>query len=147
MINRGVLLLKYKQPALNWINDLNGKEAGVTKLTLADVNHQRLAYLISHEDADAPEAWLKLNYEEIFVTELESRFADQGAWPQHRSYKLFREWFDFECHPMVLDTLEAPIEDETQGLALPSREQNNLRHKQGVVDWEKLHQKAKRRGW
>ncbi|RUO25868.1 hypothetical protein CWE09_03840 [Aliidiomarina minuta] len=147
MINRGVLLLKYRQPALDWINDLSGKETGATKLTLADLNQQRLVYLISLEDAEAPEAWLKLNYEEVFVAELESRFADQGAWPQHRSYKLFREWFDFECHSTVLDTLDAPIEDETAGLSLPSRQQNELRYKQGVVDWEKLHQKAKRRGW
>jgi hypothetical protein len=33
-------------------------------------------------------------------------------WVQNRSFKLFKEWFDYKMHSMVWDTLEEPIDKE-----------------------------------
>ena len=62
--NRGALILRYRAPAVHWINEADpcSDDTGITQ---TDVNRERTVYLISDEDADGPEAaqkWLKLNY-------------------------------------------------------------------------------------
>lgn len=114
MINRAVLLLKYKSPAIRWVNDADPYEdrPGITD---EDVNTERTAYLIPNDASDGPkelEAWLKANYGILFETELEGWYTDPGLWPQKRSYALFKQWFTPECHSVVEDTVGTPIYDE-----------------------------------
>ena len=116
MINRSALLLKYKEPAVRWINDAD-PVGGSPAISLDDVNDERTVYLISEDDGDGPEAvhrWVKKNYKALFESELDGWYCDPALWPKNLSFKLFQSWFDIECHTVLVDTVGGPIiEDET----------------------------------
>lgn len=113
MINRAAVMLKYKQTAVDWINEVDPKPSD--NITLESVNQERTVYLVSHEDADSPDLvnrWVKANYKALFENELYAWYIDDSLWPKKRSFKVFQEWFDIECHTMVEDTVGTPIFDE-----------------------------------
>ena len=114
MVNRAALLLKYKDPAIRWINDADPGEK-THEITAADVNRERTVYLISEKDADdapAVNRWIKRNFKILFEEELEGWYTDPSLWPQKRTLKLFREWFDVECHSVLIDTVGGAIYDD-----------------------------------
>ena len=53
-----------------------------------------------------------MNYEALFENELEGWYTDESLWPKKRDLKLFREWFNVECHTVIEDTVGLPIEDD-----------------------------------
>ncbi len=114
MINRAALILKYKEPAITWLNEADpyNDNPGITK---KDVNSDRQVYLIADEVADHPEIleeWLQLNVDILFESELESWYNDPSLWPENRDYAQFKKWFKVECHTILVDTVPAPIEDD-----------------------------------
>ena len=114
MITRAAIILKYKSPAVQWINEADPYNAD-PGISLESVNEDRTVYLIMDEDADGPEAieqWIIMNYEALFENELEGWYTDESLWPKKRDLKLFREWFDVECHTVIEDTVGLPIEDD-----------------------------------
>ena len=114
MINRAALILKYKTPAIKWVNEANPYD-GETDSTAEEVNEDKTVYLISDEDSetsDAIEAWLKLNYKALFESELESWYTDESLWPKKRTFALFKKWFGYECHTVIEDTVDGPIFDD-----------------------------------
>lgn len=114
MINRAAILLKYKEPSVDWINTTNSRD-DQTVTTLDEANHERTVYLISNDDADHPDLlkkWIKLNYKAVFEHELMSWYTDPELWPQKRTYKLFNQWFDVECNTVIEDTVGSPIFDD-----------------------------------
>ena len=101
MINRAAILLKYRKPAIDWINE-------------ADPYHDDPG-ITADEVADSPEAietWLKANHQVLFERELDGWYSDPTLWPKDRSYKQFKKWFIPECHSVIEDTLEEPIIDD-----------------------------------
>ncbi|WP_010629397.1 hypothetical protein [Halomonas sp. KM-1] len=63
MLNRSALLLRYKTPAVQWINDAD-PAPGSTPITAAEVNRDRTVYLVGDEVAESPEEvwrWVKVN--------------------------------------------------------------------------------------
>ena len=111
MINRAAIMLKYNQPAIDWINAAYPITDG-EKMTLEEVNHERTVFLIRDEDADTPDIvnkWIKLNYENLFENELFSWYADESLWPRKRTLKMFKQWFEVECHTLVVDLVGTPI--------------------------------------
>ena len=114
MINRAAVLLRYRDPAVAWINEADPYDDN-PGITLESANEERAVYLISDEDADTPailERWIELNFAALFENELEGWYVDETLWPKKRTYKLFREWFDVECHTVIHDTLEESIFDD-----------------------------------
>jgi hypothetical protein len=114
MINRAAVILKYKEPGVQWINDADPYHDD-PQISLEGVNHDRTVYLISDRDADDDKAlarWIKANYEVLFEAELEGWYTDESLWPQQRTFKLFQKWFEVECHTMIEDTAGTPIEDD-----------------------------------
>jgi hypothetical protein len=114
MINRAVLILKAKEPVLKWINesDPDNENPGVS---LEDINRENTVYLISEADSESPDtlnAWLELNYQTLFESELENWCVEEKLWPQQRTFNLFQQWFSFDCHTIIVDTLDVPIVDE-----------------------------------
>lgn len=98
MLNRGVLIVRPKQPYLDWAEGLDS--SGV----LPSVEGEQTVYLIpSFEDDDEAEAILKIVYKEIFERELDGWHADQSAWPKKRTYAIFKQWFRIELHSVVED--------------------------------------------
>lgn len=114
MVNRAAILLKYKAPAIRWINEADPYD-GDPGSTADSVNLERTIYLISNADGDTEatvERWVKRNYEILFEEELEGWYTDSELWPQKRTLKLFREWFDVECHTVLIDTVDGAIYDD-----------------------------------
>lgn len=110
MLNRAVLILRYKQPLVDWINAAD--PAPGQQITLVDVNDDSAAYLVEVEDEQEFAEWLELNWEVLFEEQLEEWYTDPSLWPQDRSLALFREWCAFELHTLVHDTGGAPLFDD-----------------------------------
>jgi hypothetical protein len=116
MLNRAAIILRYKAPAVQWINDADSYEEG-TEVTLDAANRDRPVYLISDQDAendDVVAGWIELNYESLFEGELDGWYTDDSLWPDNLTLNLFYEWFDVECHTVIEDTVGVPIEDDEE---------------------------------
>ena len=114
MINRAAVILRYREPAVRWINEADPYEDD-PGITLSTVNKERTVYLIREEDAEtsaAVDEWVELNYRQLFEAELEGWYTDPALWPQNLTLQLFREWFDVEFHSVIVDTVGGAIYDE-----------------------------------
>ena len=114
MINRAAVLLRYREPAVRWINEAD-PYAEYSGIGLENVNRERTVYLIRDEDADDEEVfqrWLSSSYKMLFENELSGWYTDERLWPENRTMSLFREWFDVECHTVIEDTVGLPIVDD-----------------------------------
>ena len=114
MINRAAQLLKYKEPAIRWIND-SEPENDEPEFDLDHVNEERTVYLVPDKaaiDNDTVRNWVELNHEALFQHELAGWVADEAFWPSDLGLKLFDDWFDVECHSIVIDTSDEPIIEE-----------------------------------
>ena len=114
MINRAAIILKYKAPAVRWINDADPycEDPGIT---LDPLNNERTVYLISDEEADSSETierWVRRNFKVLFESELEGWYTDPSLWPKKRTLKMFQEWFDVEYHTVLVDTAGGEIFDD-----------------------------------
>jgi hypothetical protein len=106
--------LRYKEPAVRWINEAD-PTPGDAPLTIAGVNEERTVYLISDSAGDSPETlqrWIKKNYAALFEAELYGWYTVPSMWPKKRTFKLFQEWFEPECHTVLVDTVGAEIFDD-----------------------------------
>ena len=109
MINRAVLIVRPKQPYLDWAASLD--DSGV----LPDPHGEQTAYLIpSFETDEEALQILKGAYAEIFERELLGWHTDEVAWPQKRTFAMFKKWFTIELHSVVedLDHEEDLYDDE-----------------------------------
>lgn len=113
MLNRAALLLRYKTPAVQWINDADPAPGG-SPITEEEINRDRTVYLVSDEVSESPEEvrrWVKANWRNLFESELEGWYTDPTLWPK-LTLKRFDEWFEVECHSVMFDTLGTPIVDD-----------------------------------
>jgi len=102
-INRNAIVVKPQKPFYDWIKFL---DPGHTFLRKSEGN----IYLIHEMDSIGQiEKWLKGNFERIFQNELNDWHTDENDWPQKRTFNLFKEWFDYEIHSMILDLEEADV--------------------------------------
>ncbi|MDN3519932.1 hypothetical protein [Halomonas ramblicola] len=95
------------------MNDADPAPSGST-VTLEEVNSDLTVYLVSEEVAASPaegRKWVKANWRNLFESELEGWYTDPRLWPK-LTLKRFDEWFEIECHSMIIDTLGGPIEDD-----------------------------------
>ena len=111
MINRAAVILKYKAPFIQWVNDadLYKDNPGIT---LESENKDCTVYLILEDNAEKLEEWISLNFEQLFESEIEDWYTDESLWPKNRNRKLFDEWFDVECHSVLIDTVDGKIIDD-----------------------------------
>ena len=111
MLNRAALILRHKQPFVDWINSVDPTPASPA-LTLADTEDERAVYLIGVEDEDELARWLVQHHEELFEQELHGWYTDPAMWPQDRTLKTLQEWCSFDLNTVVLDFGESPIQDD-----------------------------------
>ena len=108
MLNRGVVIVRPKQPYLHWAAGLD--DSGI----VPDPNNDEpTVYLIPSYDDEA-EAWeiLATLYPAIFENELNGWHTDEAAWPKGRDFTMFKKWFEIELHSVVEDLCEYEIVDE-----------------------------------
>ncbi len=106
-INRSLIILKPRQPFLDWAWNLDDESKD---LTLAELYEDSAAYLFLEiwQDTDQQEL-LKTCYDILFEEQLEGWCTDEAAWPQQRDLKLFLDWFAVEFHSLVFDLCDEPI--------------------------------------
>ena len=109
MLNRSLLIVRFKQPFLDWAVSLD--DSGLVP-ELGD----ETAYLVPEfDDEKEAERILKRVYEEVFERELTSWDTQESRWPKPRTLALFREWFDIQLHSMVEDLGDDALEDDGVG--------------------------------
>lgn len=109
MLNRALLIVRPKQPFLDWAAQLD--DSGL----VPKVEGEQTAYLVPEfENDDDAQRILRLVYTEVFERELYSWHTDESAWPKKRSLAVFRKWFEIELHSIVEDLCDFNLfDDET----------------------------------
>jgi hypothetical protein len=111
MLNRDLLIVRYKQTFVDWINEAD-PQPDENPITLAEANEDTSAFLVHDYAREELDEWLEENYLPLFEELLEEWYTDPAMWPQDRSLKLFRRWCDVEAHSMIFDLVEGPLEDD-----------------------------------
>ena len=109
MINRSALIIKAKKPFLDWLRSLPDP----ADVTLDYVNRDNNVYLLPEYELDDEQGNILAQcYELIFEEELEGWWIVREDWPPQRDLKTFKKWFDIEFHSVVINIVDAPLEDE-----------------------------------
>jgi hypothetical protein len=107
LTDRAALILKPKKPFLNWLVSHDPKDKDV------DLEEDQDVYLIPEfYNNEEFETWIKEYFDAFFCDQMNHWYTDETMWVQNRTFKLFKEWFDYRMHSMVWDTLDDPIEKE-----------------------------------
>jgi hypothetical protein len=109
VLNRAALIVRYKQPFVDWINATEPDSR--QRLKLADANDNNSAYLIEVDDEDDLPEWLQVNSVALMEAELSGWYPEESLWPKERSLALFNKWCAVELHTLVFDTGETPLRD------------------------------------
>ena len=109
MLNRSAVMVRPKQPFLDWAAQTNGSDSR------PDRDDERVVYLIPEYD-DEQEAWELVEevYAEIFESELYGWHTDESAWLQQRDFAMVRQWFDIELNSSVEDLCGYELVDEDE---------------------------------
>ena len=110
MLNRAALIIRYKQPFVDWINSVDSEPENT--ITLTEANQENTVYLVEAEDTEELDDWLDLNYEAVFEDELNGWYTDPALWPDDRSLEFFKTWCGFELHTVIFDAGSSPLEDD-----------------------------------
>jgi len=109
-INRNALIIVPKQPFLDWLHDADPTSH---HLVLSDLRMEPNICLIPEcDNEDAAVCYLKRCYEPIFIDHLNGWYRDEDTWPAKRTFKLFREWFEWTYHSMLVDLTNEVLEHE-----------------------------------
>lgn len=100
-INRYAIVVKPLKPFADWLFNLY-PEDGFPEFIDSNI------YLVNDEIDDL-EAWLKKKFDKFFMFELESWHTNKKEWPQKRTYKIFKQWFQVELSTMVFDMEKQPV--------------------------------------
>lgn len=118
LINRGVVVIKPRQPFLDWINRDSTSSSPVSMELL---EQDRTAILVPELDSiQAVLDYVEALKPMLFEMELESWNGDPATWPQDRTPELFDAWLELEVHSMVWDAVGGPVvkEDDEMGATL-----------------------------
>jgi len=107
VLNRSAIMVKPKQPFLDW---LHAADPTSLELTLVDLVREPTIYLIPECDTneEVVEVLCELS-EEIFEEQLAGWYTDTETWPRDRSFKAFCRFFDFQHHSMLVDLCDEPL--------------------------------------
>jgi hypothetical protein len=98
MLNRSALIVRPRQPYLDWAASLDDSGLG------PDMGGEQTVYLApAFEDDDEAAKVLRTVYAEIFERELNAWHTDEGDWPPNRTFAMFTQWFEVETHSVVED--------------------------------------------
>lgn len=103
-IDRIALTLTRKQPFYDWLNTVDSKK----RVEDAAYKETKI-YLLDEDIEENAEAWLRQEFHSFFEMELMASVHYEADWPTKRTYKKFREWFDFSFSSMVYDMENYPI--------------------------------------
>lgn len=106
-INRTALLVKAREPFMAWLKRTDDRISPDEEMLESTI------YLMEAKETPKEiEAWIKNNFDRIFIKELEDWDIDESFWPQNMTFTLFREWFDVSFHSMIYDLEDYPVEKD-----------------------------------
>lgn len=106
-LNRSALVVKPRQPFLEWLHAADPKSH---RLTLVDLSREPTIYLIPECDTPADvEDVLQDLCEEIFCEQLAGWYTDTETWPEDLGFQVFCQWFDYQHHSMLVDLCDEPL--------------------------------------
>jgi hypothetical protein len=106
-LNRSAIVVKPKQPFLDWLHIADPTSHGIT---LFDVAGEPTIYLIPECDTNEElEDVLRELCEEIFEEQLDSWYRVISGWPQNRGYEVFCQWFEVQHFSMLIDLCDGPL--------------------------------------
>ena len=109
-INRTAVIIKPKQPFVDWLNSIPEE---TIKHTLEDLCPENITYLIPEYDYPQQSlAYVKKLFPVLFEHQLFGWYTDETLWPQKRTWKMFQEWFAIEINSEVIDLVRGMIEKE-----------------------------------
>jgi len=109
MINRSVVIVKAKEPFVNWLAMLPDP----TAISLGELNREPTSYLLPEYMNEAQKEGIMRNYYvDIFEEELYAWWQDEKDWPKIRDYQTFKQWFDLEFSSTIFDLDEIELCDE-----------------------------------
>jgi hypothetical protein len=110
MLNRGVVIVRPRQPYLDWAATLD--DSGL----VPQRDGEQTVYLLPSYEGDE-EAWeiLAEVWPTIFEGELWGWHTEEADWPQSRTFAMFKAWFDVELHSVVEDLCADPLIDTELG--------------------------------
>lgn len=115
VLNRSVAMLVYKQPFLDWLGSA-GPDTLLLHMTLEDLRDDNETFLIPQfDDPRDSVKWVEKRWRVLFDSILFDWITDESMWPQNRTLKMFRDWFDIEVHSMVWDLASEPLLVEDWG--------------------------------
>src|ERR1043166_2067619 len=98
-INRSALILRPKQPFLEWRNTIEAKE-GRQSYTLDEFWIDPKLYLVpGFKDKKHVESTVFEEFDLYFIDQLVGCMTVEDEWPKHRTLETFKEWFDIEIIP------------------------------------------------
>ncbi len=102
-INRHLVILMPKQPVLDWIMRVDPTPP--TNLSLDGMRQEQNAFLVpdSLDGQQDAERWVYRRWSMFFEGFLAEWYTVESWWPQKRTLKMFKEWFDVQYHSMVWD--------------------------------------------
>ena len=111
MIDRSAIVVRAKQPFLDWLLQLPDPVS--PDMALERVNHEPHIYLLPEYGFESEQDDLIAHfYGMIFEAELEGWWTDETDWPSDRTVDMFKQWFDLTFHSMIEDLVDAPLLDE-----------------------------------
>src|SRR5687767_9624939 len=95
-LKRSALVIIPKEPFLAWLKFHDPEEEFEPSITEGDI------YLLpAFETKEQIENWLRKNFNFLFTEQLNNWYTDPEMWPQNRTFKMFREWFNYSAHTWV----------------------------------------------
>ncbi len=111
-VNRCVLVIRPRQPYLDWVHSLDDEGKQVT---LDDLRRDCTALLIPLvDDDDHQDEILATIFREVFEHELRAWMSDPAAWPRISDLAMFKDWFELEFCSMTMDVVGDDIETEAE---------------------------------
>jgi hypothetical protein len=81
-------------------------------MTLTELRQEQDGFLVSQREIETVEDAERRVFKRwnMFLSHyLHGWFSDEKMWPQKRSLKMFKEWFDVHYHSMVWDLADEPV--------------------------------------
>lgn len=112
-INRHLILVLPKQPALDWITRVDPNP--LERIELDEMRQEQDVYLLPEGVVNSPSEageWAERRWSVLFASFLSGWFTDEAYWPKRRTRKMFKEWFEVQYHSMIWDLSTEPITHE-----------------------------------
>ena len=84
MLNRDLVIVRLKQPFVDWINEADPYPDG-SSMTLEEVNRDVSTFLVHDHASEDLDGWLKECYSDLFEAILEEWYVDETLWPRDRT--------------------------------------------------------------